>query len=345
MVKRKKKLSKRIIVCISVAAAALAAAIALIITNAFIPVKYLTAYCVKADKNAEGQTRVSFIDVDFGDCALIELPDGKTVLIDGGDGAYSNNAKILRFLNSRGIKTIDYLVCTSVKDEHCGGLAEILKYKRVGYAYIPYSLNTRITPEYRTFINALDKYDVQFCHACVGEGIYSDEYGYFLTFLSPVNYQSPQSEYAAMNSDATTANIENASVVTWLECGQTAFAFTSDARPAALKRILDEYAACRELGQDFCQVDGHAVELEKCKIVTAPAHAGANNTYAPWYDFIQPEQAVVSVGKSFADYPSLKALSDICNYCDPLYTMYDGDITVTLSGGGYTVVTAKGGEE
>ncbi|MDE6075072.1 MAG: hypothetical protein K2G26_01405 [Clostridia bacterium] len=175
----------------------------------------------------------------------------------------------------------------------------------------------------------------------MGEGIYDDGYGYYLTFISPSNYQSDQSAYVGLNSDPTTANIENASVVTWLQYDGTAFAFTSDVGADGFKSILERYSASVELGQPFCDTDGHSVRLEDCKIVTAPGHAGKNNTYAPWYDLIKPEQTVISVGKSFADYPSLQALSDICNYCQPHYTMYDGDITVTVSGGEYKITTSR----
>lgn len=341
MNRRKRKLSKPIVAVILTAAISVVLISALLITNVFVPVRYLTAYLVKENMNEKGVLRVSYVDADFGDCTLIELPDGKNVLIDGGDGAYPDTLHILQFLNSHGVGTIDYLVCTSVKDEHCGGLAEIIKYKNVGYAYIPYCLNTRITDEYHSFVSALEQRGIDFCYAGVGEGIYNDEYGYYLTFLSPSNYLSDQSAYKDMNTEPTAENIENASVVTWLQYDGTAFAFTSDVRAEGLKSIVDRYSVSVQLGQPFCESDGHSVRLEDCKIVTAAGHAGKNNTYAPWYDLIKPEQAIISVGKNFADYPSLQALSDICNYCDPLYTMYDGDITVTVSGGNYTVTTAK----
>ncbi|MDE6075525.1 MAG: hypothetical protein K2G26_03720, partial [Clostridia bacterium] len=135
---RKSKLPKRITALIITAVICVVLIAAILVTNIFVPVRYLTAYLVRANKNVNGVLRVSYADAGFGDCILIELPDGKNVLIDGGDGAYPNTLHILRFLNARGVNNIDYLVCSSVKDEHCGGLAELLKYKKVGYAYIPY---------------------------------------------------------------------------------------------------------------------------------------------------------------------------------------------------------------
>lgn len=332
---KKIKLKKSVITFIIAEIVLLTLAIALMITDIFIPVKYLTAYTVKPHPNERGTMRVDYIDVSFGDCTLIELPDGKNVLIDGGNGAYSNTLHILKFLNSRGVNKIDWLICTSVKSEHCGGLAEIVKYKDVGYAYIPYCRNTRITGEYHSLVTALKDNKVSYTYACVGEGIAGDDY--FLTFLSPTNYLSPDGEYADLNTNPNKATIENASAVVWLEYEGVPFAFTSDVRAEGLKRMVEEYSVAKELGQPYCAFNGRSVALDNCKILTAPAHGGEDNNYAPWYELIKPEEVIISVGKNYADYPSNKALSDICNYTQPRYTMSSGDITVTVKDGVYRI--------
>lgn len=337
-VKRKsagRRITKGVIGVIAVCVTATVFLAAVLITNAFIPVKYFSAYCVKGRDNQAGTMRVSFIDVGFGDSALIELPDGKTALIDGGDGSYANQLHLLRFLNSKSVSIIDYLICTSVKNEHCGGLAEILKYKKVGRAYIPYCKNTRITDGYYAFTAQLVKQNIPVSYACMGEDVCGENY--FLTFLAPYNYQNPLGAYSELNKNPTSANMENASAVVWLKYGDTAFAFTSDIRADGLKRILTEYENAKAVGKPFCSVGNFSVRLEDCKVVTAPAHAGAGNTYAPWYDIIKPEQTVVSVGKNFSDYPSRKALSDISAYCNPLITSENGDLIFTVGVNGYAV--------
>ncbi|MDE7379745.1 MAG: hypothetical protein K2N14_01715 [Clostridia bacterium] len=340
MRRKRKRLTRRVIAVIVTAALTSVLIAALLITNIFIPVKYLSAYMTSKEQRPQDTMRVTYIDASHGDSTLIELPDGKTMLIDGGDGTYPNMLKLLKTLNSRGIDSIDYLICTSVKREHCGGFAEIVKYKTVKYAYIPYCNNTRVTNEYHSFITALETKKIAYSYAGAGEGAVGSEY--FFTFLSPVNHLSPMSEYAALNQHATATTIENASVVTWLEYQGIGFAFTSDVRPDALKRIIEEYRECEEVFQPFCKIGDRAVDFKKCKIVTAPAHAGEDNTYAPWYDLIKPEQTVISVGKNFAGYPSLIALSDICNYCTPLYTSHNGNITVTVNDGVYHMDKQRG---
>ena len=56
----------------------------------------------------EGEMRIHFIDVGQGDATLVELPDGKIMLIDGGNGTSSSNTALLRYFHALDIDTIDY---------------------------------------------------------------------------------------------------------------------------------------------------------------------------------------------------------------------------------------------
>ena len=68
---------------------------------------------------------------------LIELPDGKVMLIDGGDYQPSTQKTVLRYLNALKIDVIDYLLITHVDEDHCGSLDVVLQYKKVLNAYLP----------------------------------------------------------------------------------------------------------------------------------------------------------------------------------------------------------------
>ena len=332
--KRKNKLIIKVIIPLAIAVTICAA---LLITNIFVPVKYLSAYFVSSKNRVEGELRVNFLNVGFGDSALVELPDGKVMLIDGGDGAYSHELSLLKYLNSRGVDTIDYLICTSIKDEHCGGLKEIVKYKTVKKAFIPYCTNTRINDEYHAFVAALKDKKVAYEYAGVGKGYCNKDYDLFFTFLSPVSESSPGSEYSDMNSSPTAANIEKASVVTWLQYGDTAFAFTSDARGETLKSIADKYEAGKLLEEPFCEIEGYSVKLEGCDVLTVPAHGGPNGSNSSWYKLTNPRCAIVSVGSNFADYPSVSGLADICKYVEPLFTNEKGNIVIKATAQDFTL--------
>ncbi len=64
--------------------------------------------------------KVNYLSVGQGNCAIVELPDGKTMIIDGGSDFYGE--KICKFLQSRGITVIDYLIASHADADHIGGL-------------------------------------------------------------------------------------------------------------------------------------------------------------------------------------------------------------------------------
>ncbi|MBE5737972.1 MAG: MBL fold metallo-hydrolase [Clostridiales bacterium] len=68
----------------------------------------------------------------LGDSYLIQV-DGKNVLIDAGQDAYSD--PIVTFLNNKGITTIDYLLITHPHEDHTGGLDKIVNNFTVNEAW------------------------------------------------------------------------------------------------------------------------------------------------------------------------------------------------------------------
>jgi competence protein ComEC len=74
---------------------------------------------------------VSFPDVGQGDCALIELPTGQTILIDGGgtrDNRFDIGRRVLApYLWNRGIRKLDLVVLSHPHPDHMNGLIAILK--------------------------------------------------------------------------------------------------------------------------------------------------------------------------------------------------------------------------
>ena len=79
----------------------------------------------------EQRLLVSFPDVGQGDCALIELPTGHTILIDGGgtrDNRFDIGRRILApYLWNRGIRRLDLVVLSHPHPDHMNGLIAILK--------------------------------------------------------------------------------------------------------------------------------------------------------------------------------------------------------------------------
>ena len=336
MEQKKRKLSKGKIRAIIIAAITAAVVLALVITNFFVPVKYLASYMVVRNKGAKaGVMRVRYVDVGYGDCTIVELPDGKNMLIDAGNGSAANQKRILKFLNKCDIDTIDYLVCTSVNSEHCGGLAEICKYKDVKRVYMPYIKNTYVTSEYRDFTLAVNKRETVIIEYGVGE--VNEDNDYFFTFLSPSVRSNPESEYNALGSNPTKAELNSISAVMWLEYAGTGFLFASDAGEDVLSKICISYEM---EGENFALNGGKFVDLEKCKVALVAGHGNKNSAYAPLYDIIKPETAVISVGNNGSGCPSAEALSNAINYAgENLYRTDDyGTVTIEATKDGYAVI-------
>lgn len=328
MDKKAKKLSKAKLWTIITASIAIFISLVLIVTNIFIPVKYIASYIVTGKRTKAGTMRVTFVDVGFGDCIIVELPDGKNMLIDGGNGRYSNNSKILKELNRRDIDTVDYLVCTSVNSEHCGGLAEVIKYKSVKTVYMPYCTNKYITEEFCDFVEQAQKCGAEQIFNEYKTGVGADEY--FFTFLSPSLIGREDGEYQALNTNPSKSTRCNSSAVLWLEYAETAFLFTSDAGKSVLNSIVDTYTI---IAADY------PVKLENCKIVQLAGHGDAFSASAAFYDLLNPEMAVISVGENGSGCPSIQAMSDVINSVGSnLYrTDERGNITIEVTAEGYTV--------
>lgn len=88
-------------------------------------------------KRGAGELRVHFLSLGESEATLIEFPDGKTALLDGGEDSGKSEKTLLRYLNSLHIDRIDYLVVTDTAEQYCGGLDALLKQKTVKTAYLP----------------------------------------------------------------------------------------------------------------------------------------------------------------------------------------------------------------
>lgn len=74
---------------------------------------------------------VHFLDVGQGDSCIVELPDGKKMLIDGADKGYDD--EIINYIkenifdeNGEVIDHFDYAILTHTDGDHCGSMDEVL---------------------------------------------------------------------------------------------------------------------------------------------------------------------------------------------------------------------------
>ncbi|WP_060680227.1 ComEC/Rec2 family competence protein [Virgibacillus halodenitrificans] len=75
-------------------------------------------------KERQMDMEVHFIDVGQGDSILIQTPQNKNILIDGGPP--DAGERIVSYLKKEGIKSIDLLVVTHPDVDHIGGLPHVM---------------------------------------------------------------------------------------------------------------------------------------------------------------------------------------------------------------------------
>jgi competence protein ComEC len=82
--------------------------------------------------------RVTFLDVGQGDSAVVEFPDGKVALIDGG-AAYERfdmgRSVVAPYLWNRGIRRVDHVVASHPQLDHVGGLPSVIDHFAVGHVW------------------------------------------------------------------------------------------------------------------------------------------------------------------------------------------------------------------
>ncbi|HEX5965792.1 MAG TPA: DNA internalization-related competence protein ComEC/Rec2, partial [Pyrinomonadaceae bacterium] len=96
-----------------------------------------------------GQLRVDFLDVGQGDSALITMPDGTTLLVDGGgrprfrsEATFERESRsigesvVSEYLWWRGLDRVDYVLATHADADHIDGLNDVVRNFTVNTALV-----------------------------------------------------------------------------------------------------------------------------------------------------------------------------------------------------------------
>jgi competence protein ComEC len=225
--------------------------------------------------------RVTFLDVGQGDACVIELPDGRTVLIDGGaahDTLDMGRAVIGPFLWDQGIRRIDHVIGTHPQLDHIGGLPWILRHFTVSHYWG--NGMTREESFYRRLDESLNEAHLA-QELAVGGAVIVDSGGCRLTVLNPPSESGRA--FAAAETTRTGTVLNNQSVVTRLDCGPHSFLFTADIETETIARLHRLHA-----------------EAFKARVIKVPHH-GARSSFDPaWVRETVADVAVISVGRSNA---------------------------------------------
>jgi len=119
--------------------------------------------------------RVTFLDVWQGDSILIQTPQQKVILIDGGQSSNeeynsffdAGRDVVVPYLLEKGIKHIDVLVLSHAHRDHVGGLIKVLEEFPVGRVLDPGYVHT--TDVYKRFLNLVKDKNIAYSNPKSGD--------------------------------------------------------------------------------------------------------------------------------------------------------------------------------
>ena len=347
-----KQKNRRLRIAAAALAAVLLAVCILLAVNALVyPLRYLWVLFgkVSVPPRQEGELRVHFLDVGQGDCAVIEFPDGKTMIVDGGDETRASRQTVLRYIRALGIEKFDFLLLTHTDGDHAGGLDDVLALYGADTAFVPYCTRPSINDSYSDFTRALSESGSKAEISHLYTHVLSDtpENFYYLTFLSPLSPGLEGSFYDKANADGATAeDINDASAVFWLEYAGRSILFTGDITSRAEEFLLSAYTdlGAEAFGQTVSAPWGEKIrlapELEDLDFLKVAHHGSAQSSSEEFLRMTAPEAAFVSAGTGNGyGHPSAETLSRLSAAGAEIFrTDESGTILLTIGkDGSYTV--------
>ncbi len=215
------------------------------------------------------EMRVTAIDVAQGSATLIEVPRGKTILIDGGGASYGRfdvgRNVVAPVLLARGIKKIDLVILTHPHSDHFQGLIYIINNFKVRQIW---TNGQRITePDFLRLMEAIDRKKVPH-HQVTAMTPPANFDSVMLTPLHP----------AAPKLIAGYEDTNNASLVVRLSYGQHNLLFTGDIMERAEEDILRRN-----------------VRLSS-QVLFVPHHGSRTSSTPAFLKAVNPRLAVISSG-------------------------------------------------
>jgi competence protein ComEC len=246
-----------------------------------------TAYWIN-QRYLRDDVRITFLDVGQGSASLIELPNGKTVLIDGG--GYSNNIYfdmgkivIAPFLLSKKIFTIDTLILSHANSDHLNGLIYIAKNFNVKSLWSNGEASDTLS--YGDLIKTVKKRKI-IHEICSGYQKREMERVLFEVLYPAKNFKTAGEKWRDSNNNSLTVRVS---------FGETSILFPGDIEHQAERELI-----------------GLSKSKLKSSILLVPHHGSKTSSSKEFIDCVMPEIAIISSGyKNRYGFPDIKTVKRI----------------------------------
>ncbi|MDY6855411.1 MAG: DNA internalization-related competence protein ComEC/Rec2 [Thermodesulfobacteriota bacterium] len=216
---------------------------------------------------------VTFLSVGQGDCAVIELPKGKRMIIDGGgfnNSSYDTGKNIIApFLYKEKIKRIDYLVLSHPHPDHLGGLCFIAKNFKVKEIW---------TNGQRADFESYDELTKIIDDKGIKEVVMNIETGSHEISGVRVDIYHPQVALFNGKGSQLHSSMNNNSLVVKLTYKNISFLFTGDIEEEAERKLAT-------LGSQL-----------RSTVIKVPHHGSTTSSTKDFLSAVRPSYAVFSVG-------------------------------------------------
>jgi competence protein ComEC len=261
--------------------------------------------------------RVTFLDVGQGDCALVEFPRGKTMLIDGGGfyGDFDVGEKVIApLLWDRRILKIDYLVLSHPQPDHYKGFIFIAKHFRA-HEFWHNGMGSE-SPTYQQLLEIIRGKGITIVK--VADGFARIIEGAQVQALNPVPV-----EKRIASGPQKRDGVNNNSQVLMISFGDHRLLFTGDIERQAEARLV------------------RAGKGLRAQVLKVPHHGSKKSSTDRFIKEVSPDYAVISLG--FGNPFRLPGKGVVERYaglgCQVLRTDRDGAIQVQSDGKRLTVGT------
>lgn len=247
---------------------------------------------------------VRFVDVGQADCEILQFPDGRNIIIDGGKN--DTEDILVEKIKRYGIEKFDYVIATHPHEDHIGGLDKVIDNFEIGCVYMPNATSNSKT--FDDMLDSIENKNVEVKQAKAGIMLI-DEEKINMMFLAP-------------NSDYYDETNDHSAVVK-LTYNGSSFLFTGDAEAYSEREMISN-------GMDL-----------RADVLKVGHHGSSTSTTYEFLRKVNPTYAVIEVGEDNSYGHPHRETMEVLEGIKVYRTDTDGTITMKCDGVNLTITTEK----